>query len=497
MATNALNPVRPQPTRGYALVVAVFGLPLMLVALFLFAFDRGPDFLAFGTMAIFFVGLAAIFLMMSGPVTTQWYTAPGFMTILAGVEFVGIPFARFVAGSDQIDNYYLRAIVYLLLGFSMFWLACLLLKRPGAFEFSPEFSAGHPRIFLVALCLFVAGFSAQLILWKLGAIGYEASTLRYSMDISAAGALTTVARCLGMSTLVAGIELFGKRSKSLGIRLIFFLSFLIDIGFGLISGMKLEVLMPLFMLAVLLGITQRKLPRIVWLLPLVYLGLQPFVIAYRNNLNAGYDAQIGTVDGLTSAVSKSLADALGGSSSLATTRRSPFETAGARLSVLTLFHNVLQLPSPDLLNGDETIWMAPFYPFIPRPLWKGKPIFNKGQRMSEALGIGRFSSTNVPGVADLYALGGLPGIVTGMFLWGVILQLYMNTVRGGITEKGTFFYILILFALTNIERDIVAMIGGAVETACTLLLLSKLIYGGPFFSFRSGIVDKRTIAGQS
>ena len=157
------------------------------------------------------------------------------------------------------------------------------------------------------------------------------------------------------------------------------------------------------------------------------------------------------------------------------------------MSVLALFHNVLQLPSPDLLNGDETVWMAPFYPFIPRPLWKAKPIFNKGQRMSEALGYGNVSSTNVPGVADLYALGGLAGIVSGMFIWGICLQLYMNTVKGGLTERGTFFYVLILFSLTNLERDIVATIGGAVETGGILLVLSKIIYGGRLFSFRSRV----------
>lgn len=245
--------------------------------------------------------------------------------------------------------------------------------------------------------------------------------------------------------------------------------------------------MPIFILALLLGITRRRLPRIIWLLPLLYLALQPFVSAYRANLNSGYAAQINTAGGLTSAISKSVGDVLAGNTSLARTHRSYFDTAGSRLSLLSLFHSVLQLPSPDLLNGNETIWLAPIYPFIPRPLWKEKPVFDKGLRMSEALGIGRATSTNVPGIADLYVLGGLIGIVVGMFVWGACLQIYMNAMRGGLTERGTFLYVMILFSLTNIERDIVALIGGAVESTCIMLVLSKIVYGGPLFSVRSSL----------
>jgi hypothetical protein len=110
--------------------------------------------------------------------------------------------------------------------------------------------------------------------------------------------------------------------------------------------------------------------------------------------------------------------------------------------------------------------------------------------MSEALGIGKVSSTNVPGIADMYALGGIGGILIGMFLWGICLQLLMNRIGRGLGEKGTFIYIGLLWRLTNIERDMVAMIGGAVETVCILLVLSKVVYGGPLFSLRS-IVPRR------
>jgi hypothetical protein len=486
MTTTTLNRAIAAPNSGSPLLIAVFGLPVSLVALFVLAFDRGPDFLVFGTMAICFLALAAIFLLSSGGILSQWYVAPGFMTILASVEFVAVPFIRFVTGDDRIDSYYLRAMAYLILGFSVFWLACWMLKRPGGLTFVAERSGGDSRIVLSTVLLFGVGVLAQVVLWQLGAIGYEAAVQRYQADISAIGALHVATQALGMATLVSGIEVFGKHSKSPLMRVILVSSITLNLAFGVVSGMKIEVLMPIFTLALLIGVTQRRLPALVWALPVLFVVLQPFVNAYRANLNAGYAAQINTIGGLTDAMGKSFEDMMAGNQvSAASMQRSTFDRYGYRLSDLALFHSVLQLPSPDLLNGDETIWLAPFYPFIPRPLWKEKPVFNKGQRMSEALGLGRSTSTNVPGIADLYVLGGPLGIVIGMFVWGAVLQIFMNSVRGGMSERGTFLYVLILFSLTNIERDIVASIGGVVQAVCVLLIISKIIYGGPLFSMSS------------
>jgi len=482
-ATTQLAPSN-QPRR-LALLVAIIAFPLALAALFIFAIEQGADFLTFGVMALAFLALAGIFLLTNGAINAQWCTAPGYMTIVAAIEFVLIPFSRFLAGDDQVDSIYLKAMTYLLIGFSMFWIACWMLRRPYTFSFLPEFPAGRTRVVLSASLLFVVGVSAKLVLWRMGVIGYEAATQRYTADISLVGSLGATSQALTMAMLISGIEVIGNRTSSFPVRVLFTASVLLDLGFGLISGMKIEFLMPIFVLVLLLGIIRGRLPRLAWALPLFYLVLQPFVLAYRTNLNSGYAEQINTVGGLSSAIGKSFEDVLSGNISQSRGNRTYFDTAGSRLSVLALFHNVLQLPSPDLLNGDEKLWMAPFYPFIPRPLWKGKPNFDKGLRMSEALGIGRGSSTNVPGIADLYALGGIVGIVTGMFVWGGCLQIYMNQIGQGLSEKGTFIYVMILLGITNIERDIVPLIGAAVEGACIYLVIARVVYGGNLFSMRA------------
>jgi hypothetical protein len=459
-----------------ALTIVVIGVPASLWSIHA-VLSGGPDLGPFATIATWFFVLAGAFLFKNGLRNAQWCTAPAFMTIVATMEFVAIPFWRFATSADQIDSSYTNAMFYVFLGFCMFWLSCCLLIKPCKLTFSPTLPSGSPRIFLAAIAMLAVGTISNVVLWKLGITAYAAATLRYDTSISAAESLEMASRMLAMAMLISGIEVFGKRSKSLVMRLIFGTAFILDIGFGLISGMKMEVLMPLFFLAIVLGITQGRFPRVLWAIPLVFILIYPFVDAYRANLNAGYSAQINTKSGLIAALTKSVEDVsseYGGSGQALHTGIKNF---GSRLSVLTLVRNVLELPSPSLLSGDETVWMAPVYPFIPRVLWRDKPILNKGQRMSWAMGIGGISSTNVPGIADMYIIGGTKGVLLGMFLWGACLQIYMNVMGGVLSERDVFFYVLMLIPLTNIEHDTVGLISGAVQNAIVFLLLSRFVYG--------------------
>jgi hypothetical protein len=467
-------------------MVLIVGLPLALISFFFLAADLSDDFLMFGTMAIVFLALAGVFIVSNGSLNAQWCTAPSVMTILSSIQFVALPFLMFVTGDDHVDPYYLKAMTLLLLGYAVFWAVCLLLKRPYRFEFVPEHGENVPRIHFAAIVLFMVGLAANILMWKLGILAYGSEDVKRATGTSNVGVLTLVTRFLLIALLISAIEIFGKRSRSFAMYLVLGGSTFSSIAFGLVSGLKAAVLMPILVLALVLGITQRRLPKLVWVLPVAFVLLQVYVNAYRTNLLSGYGMQIDTLGGLSSTVAKSLGDAVSGNVVQSPhLHESPLQRFGSRLSELGLFHTVLQLPSPDLLNGTESIWLAPVYPLIPRPLWPDKPELNKGQRMSEALGFGTNNSVNIPGVADLYVLGGTVGILVGMMLWGVCLQLFMNNIGAGLTERGTFIYLSMLYVLTDIERDMVPLIGAAVEGAIATLVLSKIIYGGPLFSMRA------------
>lgn len=477
MRINLRKATRLDPLPWPALLIVVIGVPASLWSIHVVLSDGAPDFIAFGTMALWFLVLAAAFLFKNDLHNAQWCSAPAFMTIVATMEFVVIPFWRFATGADRIDSSYTNAMSYVLLGFCMFWLSSWLLMKPCRLTFSPTLPCGSSRILLASIAMLALGTISNVVMWKLGITAYAAATLRYDTSISAAESLEMASRMLAMAMLISGIEVLGKRSKSIAMRLIFGTSFILDIGFGLISGMKMEVLMPLFFLAILLGITQGRFPRLLWAIPVVFMLIYPFVDAYRANLNAGYSAQVNTESGLIATLNKSVEDVFSKYDGSGQALQNGFQNFGSRLSVLTLVRNVLQLPNPSLLNGDETVWMAPVYPFVPRVLWPDKPILNKGQRMSWAMGIGGISSTNVPGIADMYIIGGTKGVLIGMFLWGACLQIYMNIIGGGLSERDVFFYVLMLMPLTNVEHDTVGLISGAVQNAVVFLLLSRLVYG--------------------
>jgi hypothetical protein len=143
------------------------------------------------------------------------------------------------------------------------------------------------------------------------------------------------------------------------------------------------------------------------------------------------------------------------------------------------------MPTTSLLNGDEKVYLAPIYPFIPRFLWKDKPVLDKGHRVSVALGIPATSSTTLTSVGDMYALGGMVGVVFGMFLYGIGGQLVMNILGDFWSEKGVFFLVAMLPVLTDLESDVVSLIAGTVQKGVLVLFIAYVIYGGRLFSLRS------------
>jgi len=131
-----------------------------------------------------------------------------------------------------------------------------------------------------------------------------------------------------------------------------------------------------------------------------------------------------------------------------------------------------------MLEGDEKVWLAPVYPLVPRFLWKGKPVLNKGQRLTSLLGGGNESSAALTPIGDLYSMYGTYGIVVGMLVWGVFLQLYMNWIsRKSTSEKSFFVYISMLPILLNLESGVVGIVAGTVQVGIGVLLTAYVIYG--------------------
>jgi hypothetical protein len=342
--------------------------------------------------------------------------------------------------------------------------------------------------------MLILGVGGKLILWKTGLFSYTADYALRESDFAIIQWLAFLSNLLEAALVVSSIEVFKKRAAEPLVRIVFYLAIVFSIGFGAISGMKETAITPILYILLAYGITKGRVPRMVFLLPLSLVFISPFVNAYRVNLNSGYRDQANTIAGLGDALHKTFSDVVEAPASRGETVGNSVDDLTGRLSALTYVHDVVGLPDPSLLNGDEKVWLAPVYPLIPRFLWKNKPVLNKGQRLSLAMGLPATTSSAVTPIGDLYSLYGTCGVAVGMLLWGAGLQLYMNRIgRGSLSEKGLFIYILMLTQLINLESDVVALVAETVQLGIVVVIMSNIIYAKP--ASRPGIVRTLSLRG--
>ena len=433
------------------------------------------------TAAVFAVG-AITFMSIYGLQITAWMSIPVLLTCGALLGFLLVPAFGFAMGYDIVDAEYARAMFLTLIGFIAFWTASLFFKRSSGIRFTPEVTQTTRQVNIVVATMLTIGVIGNLVLWKTGLFAYATDP---GLRASYSGVLQWLnlsSNLLVYALVVAAIEVFGKQSPQKFIQIVLWLALAFSVGFGVISGMKSGPITPLLYLFFVYVIIRRRVPRSIVLVPVVLIGLiYPFVTAFRNNLNSGYRAQFNTLQGLEDTVSRSFDDAfLSFGSNTAEARQQSLRETTGRLSYLSFVRDIATLPYPEMLNGEEKVWLAPIYPFIPRFLWPEKPVLNKGQRLSMLLGRGSESSSALTPIGDLYALYGTYGVVAGMFFWGGCLQAYQNAMsRKPMTERRLFVYMLMLLQLIGFEVDFTALIASCVQSLLVVIIISFVVYGRP------------------
>jgi hypothetical protein len=469
---------------GVLPVVLGFGVPWILLTVYMLVSGGDTREAIFLVGTGWFVMLGLGFLGVYGLRRVLWCSVPALITVRALLEFGIIPTWRVLRGDDNVDALYVKAILLVLLGFLAFWIGSLVIQRKMSLQFQPQSPTTTGRVYFASLLMLVLGVIFKLVLWKSGLNSYMADEGARASAAPIIQWLALGGNALSAALIISSIEVFGKKKPLFSMRFIFWCSLGFSLFFGLISGMKEEILRPLVCLLVVYGIVRARVPRLVVILPIILVLIYPFVSAYRDNLNRGYRSQANTLSGLGSVLQKSVTDVTGSAGhSKSGHLEHGFESTTQRLSLLGLVRDVIGLPSPSLLNGDEKIWMAPFYPLVPRFFWKDKPVLNKGQRFSVALGLSRLSSTAITPIGDLFVLDGWIGIVVGMFIYGFATQILMNVLGKGFSEKGVFFYFLILLPLINLEMDVFSLVSSAISSLLTAFVFAQLVYGGRLMQF--------------
>jgi hypothetical protein len=491
MRTDIRKPINPygdgrRASSGLvSFAMLAIGIPWGILTLFLYMAGGDSQAVSLSLAGGWFVVLAFAYLGLHGLRALAWCSIPVLLTLRALMEFVAVPAWRFASGADQVDSIYVHSMILTLIGFAALWFGSLIFMRENELRFVPQARDTSLRIAFASAAMFIVGLVAKLVMWKAGLLSYTAQTGARESLIAYMELFVFLGNLLTAAMVISAIEVFGKRSTTPFIKAIFWLSILFAAGFGAISGMKNQFLQPLIILVLIYCITKRRIPRAAFLLPVLLVAIYPIFNAYRANLNNGYRSQANTVGGLVSVLSKTITDVANSPLSTSEQATGGLDRSTNRLSLLAYVHDIIGLPAPSLLNGDEKVWLAPVYPLIPRFLWKDKPILNKGQRLSVALGRPDTTSSALTPIADLYMLYATPGVVVGMFTYGICLQLYMNWIcRRVLSERVLLVYLLLLLPLINLENDVVGLVAGTVQTSIIAVIVSYAIYGGQHSSSR-------------
>lgn len=436
------------------------------------------------------------------------FDMPVFMTIIGFVMFGVVPLVNFIDPSTLPSKFhgdtslFHVALEIVVAGMFAFWLGAGIArskeKAPAALD-RGSLPGSAPRYLTLVFgaCLYIAGFVAKVYMLRAGLFSYLASQSIYQSRLAEAQVWLVMERFGFYALILFIVEAHSHPGDK--VRAALFWAVLgSECFWGLISGMKRSLLENFLAVALLFSMTGRKL-RIRWF-AVAILGLivvYPLINQYRSIVRKRDTTSVTDVDSATEAMrgaAGGAANQVGGTAGgwLA----SGWTSSVNRVNMLQDMALMLVYESRSyLLEGKERAWMIPFYPLVPRLVWPGKPIDDKGLRMARLLGVRTttYAAITVPG--DLYVFYyGIPGVLAGMFLIGLVSQWLTNPVKLCPSKRNLFIYGCLFFAVTNVENDFFAYGTVVLRTFIIIQVLALIVYGPPHRApSRAGLLPDRAV----
>jgi hypothetical protein len=490
-------------TPAHLLVLLFVSLAAVVWGAFFVLGTRGVQFEQYLLLLGFF-GLASALFIFSRVRENQIgvFHFPVFLTLLIFFRFGLAPVACFLVARNLSPDfggqygYLLRGLEYVMIGMLAFWAGTVAVARAScpciagptagtavarlepADRIRKHERSGYSTL-AWALVVYAGVFAIKLYLLHAHLYAYVGTWKAYYANLPLLQLLETVAS-LGGAGILAFVTIERCFHPSdMPCCLLFWVILVSEVAWGLVSGMKARALQPFIIVAIISSLIERRF-RKRWAAA-VLLGLvavYPFSNNYRRLVRdeGGLSSPVAVVSTGLRAFIQTQASA----SSASTWARSGWEMSVKRLDMLTSVGLVLWLgPKARLLQGKERWWMLPYYPFIPRFIWPSKPVLDKGLRFSVATGSVATSSMAITYPGDLYSLYGLPGIVLGMFLLGVVCQALTNTVAGRPDKRRLFVYAAMFMSVSRLETDAFSYLTSLIKTFVMLSVVALVIYGPP------------------
>jgi hypothetical protein len=469
-----------------AVAAVVWGVTLIIGA-------RGYDLIKFISLLGIF-GIACAFFMVSRSAEgfASVFEIPVFMTVLAFLEFGIAPLASFADPSMLFSKLHgdtstlYPALQIVILGMIAFWLGAELArsrKRARAVQGPPPVqAAGRSTLTLgFGAILYLASFATKVYMLRTGMYGFLGSLDIYYSHLAQAQVLMTLSSFGFYALILFSIEAYFHPRDQFR-KWAFRAVFASECVWGLFSGMKSGLLLNFMAVALVASFATKKL-RIRWL-AVAILGLiviYPLVNRYRevsSKLSNEWSTRFTTAgQAMHEAAERSAAQERSTGEYL----QSGWSASVERVNMLACVALIMSYKDEAYrLQGDEHLWMLPIWAFVPRFIWRDKPVLDVGVKVTQALTSGsrETSSTAITIPGDLYLrYNGFIGILGGMFALGLAAQWLTNPVKLLPSKRNLFIYGCIFFPVANWEADFFGLVAGLIRALVILYVLAWILYG--------------------
>lgn len=422
----------------------------------------------------------------------DWFE-PGVFIAIVYVVFFGLAGLRYVMDPTllhpflQADQRWLTlALFFVLLGVVAFWAGYYGRLGPALHRLTlrPAREQARARASIrsgAVVGLYALGLLARLFMLRAGLYGYLRDPESYASVPYAEFFVRLEAFC-GYALVLAWLDSYShpdhkwRRSFAWGL-------LLSEMFWGFFSGMKMNVILPLLLVAMIHTYKRARLPlrHVAVALALVVL-IYPVNTIYRQLVRGGELEIRGPADMLSSSP-QLLEEVLINFDDPNMYMETGYQAALGRASVIQNYALLLKYldRTGDYWHG-RYLWLLPALVVVPRVVWPSKPVANIGTWFAVNVWgqdphIQSSVAITFPG--DLHLQFGWPSLLVGMFLTGVVFRWLYERYARPRSDYSIFFYIFLFYHLGAHEADLTFKVAGLVRLFLILFAVSLIVFRYP------------------
>jgi hypothetical protein len=327
--------------------------------------------------------------------------------------------------------------------------------------------------------MFAAGEGMKVLLFEFGVFGY---LLNPSAAVQSGPFIQWIAVASGLSNLAiiaAAIHAFGNNSRAHA-RLLFVIV-PISAVLGFFSGFKGDIVFPILIVMLVRFYYRPRVPwRAITFVVLLTFLVVPANITYRAKLRPGGSVLPASAGGVFAALTGTIAESVQMPLSQRLSIVGQWGSARFRnIDSLALIMERTPDPNP-YLHGRLYALGIPII-LVPRFLWPSKPELDNGYTFSQEyldLPASSVTSTPITELGDLYMNFGIAGVLSGMFLWGVVCSWLYTWIRRrpGTDSAALLLFFAALLQVANVEADFVSLLATAFRALLLAWVVGRALY---------------------